>query len=660
MTRVPSFGALIAVAASISVTASCYERAQAQPQQPATSPGWASYGADPGGTRYSPLAQIDRTNVTQLEVAWTYRTGDATHEDGSEGTPEGCGRCHRGASKFEATPILAAGRLYLSTPLNRVIALDPTSGAEVWRHDPKIDLDIERNEGFVSRGVAFWEDAGDPRATCGRRIFFGTVDARLLALDAGSGSPCTGFGDGGTVRLDLDVGRVQVGQYGVTSPPAVVGDVVVVGSSMGDNRRVDMEHGTVRAYDASSGELRWSWDPIPRSSDNPVWGEWTAEAAAKTGAANAWAPLSADPDRDLVFVPTGSAAPDFYGGERPGDNRYANSVVALRASTGEVVWSFQIVHHDLWDYDVASQPSLITVPRDGSDVPAVVVPTKVGHLFFLNRETGEPLFRVHERRVPGSTVEGEVASPTQPFPARPAPLHPHRLREDDIWGATDEDRAACLAQFRQLRNDGIFTPPSLEGTLMFPGFGGGMNWGGAAFDPERQLVVVNTLRLAMWVRLRPREPGSDRGNQLGTPYSMSRGMLISPSGLPCNAPPWGTLAAVDVRTGALRWDVPLGRVPALRDVPESAAWGSLNLGGPMVTAGGLVFVGAAQDDYLRAFDIETGREVWKGSLPAGGQATPMTYTVGGQQYVVIAAGGNSNVGTTFGDYVVAFRLRSGR
>ena len=659
MTRVAPLVQCVFVAALIPMLSSCQERAQAGHHEVPSTDDWAAYGGDPGGTRYSRLAQVDRGNVARLEVAWTYRTGDASHDDGSEGTPQGCGQCHRGASKFEATPIHAAGRLYLSTPLNRVIALDPATGEELWRHDPKIDLAIERNEGFVSRGVAFWQDDTRPDATCGRRIFFGTIDARLLALDALSGSPCTGFGDRGTVRLDLGVGEVQVGQYGVTSPPVVVGDVVIVGSSMGDNRRVDMERGTVRGYDAVSGALRWSWDPIPRSPSDPAWDEWTADAAEKTGAANAWAPLSADPERDLVFVPTGSAAPDFYGGERPGDNRHANSVVALRASTGEVAWGFQVVHHDLWDYDVPAQVSLTSVPRDGSEVPAVVVPTKIGHLFFLDRTTGEPLFRVHERRVPESTVQGEVASPTQPFPARPAPLHPHRLREADIWGATPEDREACLAQFRPLRNEGIFTPPSVEGTLMFPGFGGGMNWGGAAVDPGRRLVIVNTLRLAMWVRLHPREEGSERGNQIGTAYHMTRGMLFAPSGLPCNPPPWGTLAAVDVRTGALRWEVPLGRVPALRDVPESAAWGSLNFGGPIVTAGGLIFIGAAMDDYLRAFDVETGRELWKGALPAGGQATPMTYEVDGRQYVLIAAGGHASLGTTFGDYVVAFRLAPG-
>jgi quinoprotein glucose dehydrogenase len=617
--------------------------------------GWQAYGADPGGTRYSPLSEITRENVARLEPAWTYRTGDATHDDGSEGAEGSCGQCHRGASKFEATPIHAAGRLYLSTPLNRVIALDPTSGEELWRHDPEIDLTINRSEGFVSRGVAFWADTARSSGVCNRRIFFGTIDARLLSLDATTGSPCADFGDRGTVRLDVGVGRVQVGQFGVTSPPAMAGDVVIVGSSMGDNRRVDMERGTVRGYDARTGALRWSWDPIPRSPSDSGYDEWTAEAAAKTGAANAWAPLSVDPERDLVFVPTGSAAPDFYGGERPGDNRHANAVVALRASTGALVWSFQVVHHDLWDYDVASQPSLISVPRDGSDVPAVVVPTKLGHLFVLDRETGEPLFRVVERTVPESAVPGEVASPTQPFPVRPAPLHPHVLREEDLWGATEADREACVSQFRSLRNDGVFTPPSLEGTLMFPGFGGGMNWGGAAYDPERNFVIVNTMRLAMWVRLHERE-SSQRGNQLGTPYHMTRGMLISPSGLPCNGPPWGTLAAVDVGTGAIRWDVPLGRIPALGHIPESANWGSLNLGGPMVTAGGLVFIGSAMDDYLRAFDAATGKELWKGALPAGGQATPMTFSAGGRQYVVIAAGGNSNMGSTFGDHLVAFAL----
>lgn len=620
---------------------------------------WPNYGRDAGGSRFSPLSQIHAGNVGDLEVAWTYRTGDMSHDDGSEGSLEGCGRCHTGESKFETTPILAGGRLFLGTPLNRAIALDPGSGAELWRFDPHIKTDIERNEGFVSRGVAYWRDGGGAEGPCVERVFLGTVDARLYALDAATGAPCADFADEGLVRLDQGVGDVQEGQYGLTSPAAIVGDVVVVGSSMGDNRRVDMERGIVRGYHARTGELLWAWDPIPRSPDDPAYETWTPEAAAVTGGGNAWAPLSADPLRDLVFVPTGSAAPDYYGGQRRGSNLYTNSVVALRASTGEVVWHYQVVHHDLWDYDVASQPTLTTVRRDDRDVPAVVVATKTGFVFVLHRETGEPLFPVEERPVPASTVPGEEAWPTQPFPLRPPPLHPLSLSPDEAWGPTPQDVAACREQLEGMTFEGVFTPPGLERTLLYPGFGGGVNWGGVAVDAARGVMVTNVARLPMWVQLLPRPEGATWGNQLGTPYSMNRGQVSGPAGMPCNPPPFGNLVAVDLGSGEVLWQTPLGMNPELADVPEARGWGSIGLGGPIVTGGGLVFIGAARDDFLRAYDVTSGRELWRGALPAGGQATPMTYEHGGRQYVVIAAGGHGNLGTTPGDYVVAFALEGG-
>jgi quinoprotein glucose dehydrogenase len=618
--------------------------------------GWAAYGGDAGGSRYSPLDQINRENVQELEVAWTARTGDWSHMEGGPEVTGPCQQCHTGDYKFETTPILARDRLYLGTPFNRAVALDPASGQELWRFDPGVDSEIKRNEGMISRGVSFWEDPAGSDGPCQARVFLPTVDARLIALDADSGEPCPDFGEAGTIRLDLGVGEVVEGMYGVTSPPAVVGDAVIVGSSIGDRHVLNLEHGTVRAYDARTGALLWSWDPIPRSPEDPGWETWTPEAARRTGGGNAWAPLSADAERDMVFIPTGAVSSDYYGGERPGANLFSSSVVALRASTGQLLWHFQTVHHDIWDYDVAAQPTLTTVPRGGELIPAVVVGTKTGLIFVLNRETGEPLFPVEERPVPASTVPGEQAWPTQPFPVVPRPLHPHEISPEDAWGLTPEDREACRSQMASLRNEGIYTPPSPEGTLMFPGFGGGINWGGVAVDQANHVLAVNVMRLPMWVSLTPRSDAARASHPMDTPYSMSRGALISPSGTPCSEPPWGTLAAVDLESAEVLWEVPFGTIGRLADVPGSAEWGSLNLGGPMITAGGLLFIGAAMDEAIRAYDIETGEELWKAELPAGGNATPMTYESAGKQYVVIVAGGHSRLGTELGDHVVAFAL----
>jgi len=619
---------------------------------------WPAYGGDPGGSRYSPLAQIDRSNVRNLRVAWTYRTG------------EDVGKSVVGnKAAFEATPILVDGTLYVSTPFNRVIALDPETGQKKWAFDPKVSLTTHFSE-VTSRGVSTWP-VGRAKRGKSRRIFVATIDARLIALDAATGQPIRGFGTGGQVDLTKDVRLVDPGDYQVTSPPAVIGDLVVVGSSMGDNRGVELERGVVRAFDARTGALRWRWDPIPTDPSDPARKSWKGSSADRTGAANAWGVISADPDRDLVFVPTSSPSPDYYGGERIGANFYANSVVALSASTGKVVWHFQVVHHDLWDYDVAAQPLLLTLRRRGKDVAAVAVATKMGNVFLLDRETGAPLDPVEERPVPESTVPGEEAAPTQPFPTLPPPLVPQKLSSDDAWGATPADREWCAAKIKGFRSDGIFTPPSLAGTLVFPSNVGGVNWGGISYDSGRGLLIAPTNRIALFVRLIPRAEyqalrstdaanrmTGEFGRQSGTPYAMYREFLRAPSGMFCNPPPWGTLAAVDLATGKTRWETPLGTIPQLAAIPGSAQWGSVNLGGAIVTRGGLVFIAAAMDDALRAFDVETGRELGKWALPAGGQATPMTYRVrkNGKQFVVICAGGHGKLGTKIGDSVVAFAL----
>jgi len=601
--------------------------------------GWPSYGSDPGGMRYSSAHQIDRANVNQLHLAWTYRTGAMDEKT----------ELVRKAA-FEATPILIENRLFLSTPYNHVLALDPQTGAKAWEYDAQVDLSKNRSE-VTSRGVSAWvEPKAKAGQACRLRIFLGTLDGRLIALDGGTGKPCLDFGSKGMVDLTqgVDLAKQWSGGYEVTSAPAISGDLVVVGSSVADNWKVDTERGIVRAYDVRSGKLRWIWNPTP----------WADKTTPRTGASNAWSTLSVDPEHDLVFIPTGSAAPDYYGGIRKGNNKWANSVVALRASTGELVWGFQVVHHDLWDYDVAPQPTLFPW-KDGT--PAVVVNTKIGHVFVLNRLTGAPLLPVEERAVPKSDIPGEDASPTQPFST--ISLVPEGVSASDAWGPTPEDLKWCQDKIKSLRAEGMFTPPSLQGTAVFPGNVGGVNWGSAAYDPLRHVMVANTNRLIASVKLIPRdkydaETGKDQdnrifgefGEQKGAPYGLYRSFLFSPSKTPCNTPPWGTTEAIDLYTGKKLWDVPLGTM-----IPGQQT-GSINLGGPMVTAGGLVFTSAAMDLFLRAFDIETGKELWQYALPAGGQATPMTYTLNGKQYLVIAAGGHGKLGTKQGDYVLAFAL----
>jgi quinoprotein glucose dehydrogenase len=607
--------------------------------QSAPDAGWPNYGNDAGGTRYSPARQIDRGNVAQLRVAWTYRTGALPFDDDLDKK-----------AAFEATPILVEGKLFLSTPYDHVIALNAVTGAKIWEFDPKLEHPYGFSE-VTSRGVSAWRDsAAKPGNVCALRIFIGTLDARLIALDGATGKPCVDFGTAGEVDLTNEVKLRDPGDYQVTSAPAIYKDLVITGSSEGDNRAVTLERGIIRAFDVRTGKLRWTWDPIA---------PWAYQTSPRTGAGNAWSTISVDAQQDLAFIPTGSASPDYYGGFRKGDNKWANSVVALRASTGEFVWGFQVVHHDLWDYDVASQPTLFAW-TDGT--PAIAITTKMGRVFVLNRLTGVPLLPVEERPVLKSDIPGEESWPTQP--ASTISLVPEKLSVEDAWGKDDKEKRWCAEQIKAARSGDIFTPPSLQGTLVFPSNVGGVNWGSAAYDPQRHLLFVDTSRLPILVRMIPRAEfdaarknatDSDRlhgefARQTGAPYAMFRTPLLSPSGLPCNTPPWGTVAAVDLFAGKKVWDVPLGSfIPGMNT-------GTITLGGPMVTAGGIVFTSAAMDGFLRAFDSETGEEIWKYQLPAGGQATPMTYSIGGKQYVVIAAGGHGKLGTKQGDYVIAFEL----
>ena len=631
---------------------------------------WRAYGRDALGSRWSPLSEITRENVGRLDTAWTYHTGELA--------PEFAGR--RRQRSLEVTPLVVDGRMFVSTPLGRVMALDPETGRELWKFDPKVDRTVGFGD-FTNRGVSYWVDTrpGGQSPACVRRVIIATIDGRLIALDAERGTPCSTFGSAGTVDLrgSLRNKPSETAEYEVTSPPAIINDRIVVGSSVADNNRTDAASGEVRAYDARTGALQWTWDPVPQDSTDAAWRTWIGPKAHTAGAANAWSVIAADPDRDLVFVPTGSASPDYFGGERLGDNRYANSVVALRASTGRVVWHFQVVHHDLWDYDVASPPALVTLRKDGRELPVVLQTTKTGQLFVLHRETGTPVFPVEERPVPPSDVPGEQASPTQPFNTVLPPLSPQRLTPDDAFGASAEDRAACRTRIAGLRNEGPFTPPSERGTVVYPSSIGGAHWGGVTYDPVRQLVVVPVNRIPIEVKLIPnatfdprtttdaaetRGPGAQYTRMRGTPYVMRRQFMFGPGGAPCSPPPFGSLVAIDLNTGTKKWDVPLGTLgpmlPPGTPAETAASLGSLNLGGAIATAGGVVFVAATLDHALRAFDIETGRELWKGTLPASGKATPMTFRGprDGRQYVVIAAGGDGEV---FGssDAIVAFRLR---
>jgi quinoprotein glucose dehydrogenase len=633
-TRGGCTGLRLIVWGALAVCAAASSRAAAAPGE------WPNYGNDPGGTRFSPLTQITRKNVSRLKVAWVFHTGDVSS---GHGQPR---------SGFETTPLVVDGTLFLTTPFNRVIALDPATGRQRWAFDPKIDRTWPSGDGLVNRGLATWVDPG--RATggpCRRRLFEATIDARLIAVDAATGSACEDFGRHGEVSL-RDVPGFHAGWYHMTSPPAVIDDLVVVGSSIDDNTRVDMPDGVVRAFDARSGALRWSWDPIPPNAGN-----------FRAGAANAWSVMTVDPERHLVFVPTGSASPDYFGGLRPGDDKWADSVVALRADTGTLAWGFQLVHHDLWDYDVASPPLLTTLAHEGTKVPVVIAGDKSGFLYVLNRNTGAPVFKVEERPVPQSDVPGEVTSPTQPIPVAPPSLSPQHL---ELWGATPAEYEACRRQVQGLRAEGVFTPPAIQGTVSTPGNLGGLNWSGYAFDAGRGLLIANTNNVPYEVRLIPRADAGGAGSKLtqehaeygaqtGSPYVMYRRLLFSPANHLCTRPPWGTLTAVDMVHGTIRWQVPLGTFTL---AGPNGPPGTISLGGPIVTAGGLVFIaGTVLDPHFRAFDIETGRELWSAELPAPGHATPMTYESHGKQYVVVSTGGHAKVTEeTPGDALVAFAI----
>ncbi len=647
---------------------------------------WQFYGGDAGGQKFAPLRQITPANVGRLEIAWQYRTGELERQPAVQS----------GTAKVQVNPILlpaeAGGHLVICTPFGRVVALDPARGTERWTYDSRSriggygtpeDPDGTASPGYANcRGVAWWRDGqAVAGAFCSQRILLATHDLRLIALDAPTGKACPGFGTNGIVDVEPAVLAASPpavrGEVKFPGPPAVVGDVIAVGTSVRDFHRANAPNGAVRAFDARTGAPRWIFDPIPRTPGDPAWAGWTPEAAASTGAGNVWGLMSSDPARDLLFLPTSGPSPDFYGDTRPGDNRYTDSLVALRASTGEVVWHFQTVHHDVWDYDNTAQPTLVELSRDGRPFPAVVQATKTGMLYIFHRETGEPFFPIEERPVPQGGVAGEVLSPTQPFPVRPPPLVPHEFTAADFWGMTPWDLSACRKAYGGYRYGGIFMPPSLEGSIIWPSSAGGVNWGGVAVDPEARVLVTNVLRLGHYAQLIPAEQvagvkDSAAENMLGapvrllgTPYALKQGALLSPANqMPCTAPPYAELVAVDLQAGEILWRSTLGvwdhtlppPIVAPYSLPLPLRWGTPGFGGPMLTAGGLAFIGATGDDRFRAFDLASGRELWAHALPTGAYAVPMSYESGGRQFVVVASGGHPFVYQKPGDQITAFAL----
>lgn len=633
-------------------------QAQAEPALAgAGAAGWDHYGNDAGGQRHSPLTELTPANVSGLREVWRYRVG---------APPAGV------LGSLEVTPLQADGNLYLCSGYNDVIALDAETGRERWRFRPRV-----QTGGVVAltcRGVARF---ADPAATgpCATRIITATVDARLVALDAMTGRPCAGFGANGVVDLTRGLGEVPKGYYYVTSAPAVVRGRIVLGGWVSDGQSTGEPSGVIRGFDARTGKLSWAWDMgRPDRHGEPGPGE-----EYTRGTPNSWAPISADEALGLVFLPTGNATPDYFGAHRSAaSERYSSSVVALDAETGTLRWSFQTTHHDIWDWDVASQPALVDLPgKGGAVIPALLQATKRGQLFLLDRRTGQPLSRVVERPVSTDAVPEERPAPTQPFSVDMPDFAGPELTERRIWGLTPLDQLWCRITFKRARYHGQATPITLEPTIVYPGFLGGMNWGSLSIDRERGLAIVNANRFAMIERLLTREEANRRGlfparsgvnhfaggalPQAGVPYAIDVAPFVSPLGVPCQQPPFATISAVEIASGKLRWSRALGTAagsgPMGLKTGLPVPLGPPSLGGAITTRSGLTFVGASQDERLRAFDSRTGRELWSAALPAGGQATPMTFRQpGGRQMVVIAAGGNGALQTRTGDYIIAYAL----
>ncbi|MNU51967.1 Quinoprotein glucose dehydrogenase [compost metagenome] len=613
---------------------------------------WHQYGRTPYGQRYSPLDQINVDNVGSLQEVWRYQTGDVKRPDDV------------GETTYQVTPLKVGNALYLCTPHNLAIALDAATGKQIWKYDANSGMNPDRQH-QTCRGVSYYRDqAAQAGAPCAERVYLPTADARLIALDAKNGEVCASFAEGGTLHLEKGMKYNPAGYYYSTSPPAIVGNKIIIGGAVNDNYSTEEQSGVIRAFDVNSGQLIWNWD-----SGNPTQIQPLPEGQTyTTNSPNSWSVFSVDEELGLVYIPLGNQVPDQLGmGRSENVEKYSSSIVALDINTGADKWVRQTVHHDLWDMDVPAQPVLINITKpDNTVVPALVGPTKQGDIYVLDRRSGEPIIPVTEQPAPGGTIPEDHASPTQPISA--LNFRPRTLEGRDMWGVTMFDQMVCRIRLEQMNYEGQYTPPSLNGTIVYPGNFGTFNWGSVAVDPERMVIFGMPTYLAFTSKLVPRadippkgqdEKGSEQGlnRNDGAPYGVFMGPFLGPLKIPCQAPPWGYVAGADLRTGEIAYKHRNGTVMDMTPLPLPFKVGVPGIGGPMITKGGVAFLGAAVDDYLRAYNLTNGRQLWEARLPAGGQATPMTYAVeDGRQFVVIVAGGHGSVGTTPGDYVIAYAL----